>query len=95
VVDSQNPPHQTTAWQLIATVPRDGRPVIFANFDVACLLTGAPHVWSGRYADDMMLECSLAAEHENGEPTHWMDQPPAPADAYRNWPEEFVTNDRQ
>lgn len=83
-----------TAWQPIDTVPRNGKPVIFANFDAACLLTGAPHVWSGRYDDRVMLECSLAASNENGEPTHWMDQPAAPGGAYRYWPKEIVSNGR-
>jgi len=30
-------------------VPKDGTPVILANFDAECLLSGAPHVWTARY----------------------------------------------
>lgn len=61
----------------------DGTPVIFANFTAMCLLSGAPHTWSGRYCviDDekWMAECSYAATNDNGEPTHWMPLPPPPA----------------
>lgn len=67
-------------WRPIATVPRDGTPVIFADFHGMCLMALAPHVWSGRYFGDEMYECSYAATNENGEPTHWMPQPEMPAE---------------
>lgn len=72
-------------WQPIETVPKDGTVVIFANFFSRCLLTGAPHVWTGRYEDfghgrPEMAGCSYAATNQNGEPTHWMSLPPFPAD---------------
>ena len=75
-------------WQPIETAPKDGTPVLFANYDAMCLLTGAPHVWAGRYdklggEDDelMMHECSYAATNENGDPTHWMPLPNPPKDS--------------
>lgn len=78
-------------WHPIDTVPHN-QTVILANFDEACLLTGAPHVWTATYVtkwvtldgapvekeEAMWCECSHAATNENGEPTHWMPLPPAP-----------------
>lgn len=80
-------------WHPISTVPADTT-VILANFSQACLLTGAPHVWTATYvtkwselgsakpveASPMWCECSYAATNENGEPTHWMPLPPTPED---------------
>lgn len=80
-----------SAWQPIETVPH-GVTVILANFTNACLLTGAPHVWTATYVtewedlegnpsphdDPMWCECSFAAMNENGEPTHWMPLPALP-----------------
>lgn len=69
-------------WQPIETPPENEEPVIFANFDAICLLTCAPHVWSGRFVyidgKTQMFECSHAAENYNGEPTHWMRLPDNP-----------------
>lgn len=68
-----------TAWKKIDdNVPRDETPVLFANFNAMCLLTGAPHVWAGRYDGHRMLECSFAATNENGTPTHWAPLPEDP-----------------
>ena len=81
-------------WQAIETAPTDGTPVILANFSAMCLMSGAPHVWSARFArgdswidgsgnpapiqEDQWLECSHAAMNENGEPTHWSPMPESP-----------------
>lgn len=71
-------------WQPIETAPKDGTPVIFANFFSKCLLCGAPHVWAGRYieidGEAEMFEASFAATNENGDPTHWMPLPTPPAE---------------
>lgn len=66
-------------WRHISTAPK-GEPVILANFDAQCLLSGAPHVWTARYVIDAdeWFECSYAATNENGEPTHWMPLPETP-----------------
>lgn len=68
-------------WQPIETAPRDGYPIIFANWDAMCLLSGAPHVWTARFVEAAgeWFECSFAAENQNGEPTHWMPLPPPPS----------------
>ncbi len=81
-------------WQPIETVPDDVT-VILANFNVMCLLTGAPHVWTathvtkwvdfgtGEEVDEkpMWCEASYAAStNKNGEPTHWMHLPTSPVD---------------
>jgi hypothetical protein len=82
----------TDTWRAIDSCPRDGTPVLLANFGVACLLTNAPHVWAARFDDETLLECSLAAQHDNGgPPTHWAPLPlpgagRAPYKAHRgNW----------
>lgn len=73
-----------TGWQPIDTCP-DDIPVLLANFKAADMMTGIPHVWSGRKAktwvdmdgniteedDPEILEYSHAATNENGEATHW------------------------
>ena len=77
-------------WQPIETAPSD-ETVILGNFRNACLLTGAPHVWTATYvtkwcdlagahveAHARWNECSFAATNENGEPTHWMPLPEPP-----------------
>jgi hypothetical protein len=70
-------------WRDIGSAPKDGTVILFANYDAMCLLTGAPHVWTGRYIDvdgeSRMFECSYAATNENGEPTHWQPLPEPPA----------------
>ena len=79
-----------TVWEPIETAPKD-QTIILANFKAACLLTGAPHVWTATYVtkwitfegqetqdDPMWCECSFAATNENGEPTHWMPLPEPP-----------------
>lgn len=79
-------------WNTLDTVPKDGTPIILANFNAQCLLTGAPHVWTARWVshtqdfsgevfeeeDPHFWECSHAAMNENGEPTHWMPLPKPP-----------------
>ncbi len=76
-------------WEPIETAPKDGTPIILANFDAVCLLTGAPHVWTARWVshtkniegdvreeeDPHFWECSYAAMNENGTPTHWVPLP--------------------
>jgi hypothetical protein len=78
-------------WQPIETAPKD-ETIILANFAEACLLTGAPHVWTATYVtkwSDMngdpacdvppeWCECSHAAMNHNGTPTHWMPLPEPP-----------------
>ena len=69
-------------WQPIATAPK-GRPLILANYSAMCLLTGMPHIWSARWEDwhgehGGWVEASIAAEIDNGEPTHWCEQPTFP-----------------
>lgn len=77
-------------WNPIATVPHN-ETVIVANFDAACLISGAPHVWSATYVtewtdldgspvecDPMWCEASFASMNENGEPTHWTPMPELP-----------------
>lgn len=81
----------SSVWLPIETAPHN-QTIILANFDEACLLTGAPHVWTATYvtrwqtlegkpfddADAMWCECSHAAMNKNGDPTHWMPLPPQP-----------------
>lgn len=90
----QQPEAALHQWRRIETVPHDTT-VILANFDEACLLTGAPHVWTATYVTqwcDLKTgkpvngpsrwnECSHAAMNENGEPTHWMPLPERPKTA--------------
>jgi hypothetical protein len=77
-------------WQPIETAPKDV-PIILANFTAACLLTGAPHVWTATYvtqwcdldgnqteAEPMWCEASYAAGNDNGTATHWMPLPEPP-----------------
>jgi hypothetical protein len=79
-------------WLPIETAPHN-TPIILANFSARCLLSGAPHVWTARFAtrfvdgnglpvteDAMWLECSYAATNENGDPTHWMPLPSKPSE---------------
>ena len=79
-------------WQPIETAPKD-ETIILANFSNACLLTGAPHVWTATYVTEwcdldgnkveeepQWNECSFAAQNKNGEPTHWMPLPFPPED---------------
>lgn len=71
----------------IDSAPKD-KPVILANFDAACMITGAPHVWCATYVtkwvdgngnevndSGMWCESSYAAMNDNGEPTHWCELP--------------------
>lgn len=74
-------------WQPIETIPHN-KPVILANFDKPCLLSGTPHVWAGalvtkwKTLDDhevttepTWVEYSLASINCNGAPTHWAEMP--------------------
>lgn len=78
-------------WQPIETAPHN-ETIILANFTERCLLRDAPHVWTAEYVTEwvsldgekvkgkpMWCECSHAATHFNGKPTHWMPLPPPPA----------------
>ena len=80
-------------WQPIETAPKD-TPIILANFENACLITGSPHVWSAMLVTKWMAldgepvdeeprwcEASFAATNENGEPTHWMPMPRPPSNS--------------
>lgn len=66
---------EARTWKPIATVPRDGRPVLLADYAAMCFMALTPHVWAGRYIDDELYECSYAATNENGEATHWAELP--------------------
>lgn len=58
-------------WLPIETAPKDGEPLLLANFAAMDLLVQVPHVWSGRWFIDEWEGYSYAATNENGQPTHW------------------------
>jgi len=66
-------------WQPIDTAPKDGRVIILANFEEACIITGAPHVWAAYFSDadaeDPWWGVSHAGANNNGDPTHWIPLP--------------------
>lgn len=72
-------------WLPIETAPKDGTVVILANYAAACLLTGAPHVWTARWVEDAeeWFECSYAASNENGDPDHWCALPSGVSQEFR------------
>ncbi|MES2753815.1 MAG: hypothetical protein V4659_04045 [Pseudomonadota bacterium] len=61
-----------TDWQLIGTAPKDGTPIILADWDQLCLISGCPHLGAGYWHIEMGEWVSAGGSDCPEEtPTHW------------------------